>query len=95
VGDIAGPEAEERELAHHVVTGLGADTESTGAILAEASHRIRDGGAVDPGVEEEPPRLMDDEERGDGYRPARPGLAVRHHQRELEIEIAAAECVDA
>ena len=73
VGDVVGPEPEERELAHHVVAGLGADAESTGASLAEPPHRIRDGGAVDSGVEQEPSRPVDDEERGTGTVQRAPG----------------------
>jgi hypothetical protein len=69
VGHLRRRQAEPAELADDVVARLGVDPEAPGALLAVAAEHVRQGVAVQPGVEEQATTRMRDQEALDRHRP--------------------------
>jgi hypothetical protein len=95
VADLVGHEAEQGELAHHLVGRRGAQGEAGGAALPQATHGIGEGLAMDAGVHEDVALRVGDEEADHRYGGARAGGLVAEEAAQIQIDEAAAQGIDA
>ena len=94
IADVRGSQADQGELAHHLVARRRPQAEESRAPLAEAPDRIGESLAMHAGVDEDVASRMRDQEadHGDGH--AAPGGDVAEESAEIEINEAAAQGVD-